>query len=201
MTIENESQLRDIYGSPSGRAKSKVLPLLENHSINFISTSPFLVLSTVNKLGEMDASPRGGEPGFVKVSNNKEILIPDFKGNNRIDSLVNIVETKNIGLLFMIPGIDETLRVNGKASISTSPEVLNHFSNETKLPVSCIVVTVNEMFLHCAKAFMRSKLWDSKFQINPSEFPTMGEMLKDQIGTTEGSESREDMVKRYLKDI
>lgn len=200
MTIENESQLRKIYGHPTGRAQQKVLTSLDKHAINFISNSPFLVLSTVDKSGKMDASPRGGKPGFVKVYKD-QLLIPDFKGNNRIDSLVNITETNSIGLLFMIPGIDETLRINGKALISTSQDTLGLFSNEPKSPISCIIVSVEESFLHCAKAFMRSKLWGASSQINPKDFPTMGEMLKDQLNSPDQAETREDMIKRYSKDL
>lgn len=200
MILNNESELRELYGFPNGRAEEKVQMSLDKHSLNFISKSPFLVLSTTDKLGKMDASPRGGEPGFVKVLNN-ELLIPDFKGNNRIDSLINISETNTVGLLFMIPGIDETLRVNGNAMITTSSIVLNEFSKEQKLPISSIVVTIDEVFLHCAKAFMRSKLWDPSSQINANDFPTMGEMLKDQLNSPLDAESRDDMIKRYRKDI
>ncbi len=201
MTIRDTSQLRDIYGFPKGRAKDKVLDTLEVHSKHFINRSPFIVLSTVGQSGKMDASPRGGEPGFVKISNDRELIIPDYKGNNRVDSLTNIVETATVGILFLIPGIDETLRVNGRASVSTSDEIINLFSTEPKLPISCIVVSVEEIFLHCAKAFMRSKLWSKENSIHPSEFPSMGQMLKDQLNTSGKPETREEMTERYLKDI
>ena len=126
--ITSKSQLREIYGFPKGRAKDKALESLEKHSIHFIENSPFIVLSTVDLDGKLDASPRGGEPGFVKISNNRQLLIPDFKGNNRVDSLSNIIVVSGgIGLLFMIPGIDETLRVNGTATITTSEEILHQF--------------------------------------------------------------------------
>ena len=201
MIIKNKSQLREVYEFPKGRAKDKVLGSLDKHASHFINCSPFMVISTVDGHGKMDASPRGGEPGFVKISNSKELIIPDFKGNNRVDSLTNIVETNRIGIIFLIPGIDETLRVNGDAFISTSENIINQFSKETKLPISCIVVSINEVFLHCAKAFMRSKLWDMNAQLNSSEFPTMGKMLKDQLGSVGEPESREEMRNRYLKDL
>lgn len=201
MIIKNESQLRAIYGFPAGRAKSKVLNSIDRHALNFIEKSPFIVLSTVDRLGQMDTSPRGGEPGFVKVSTTGDLLIPDFKGNNRIDSLINISETNKVGVLFLIPGIDETLRVNGSALITTSLSILNEFRGESKPPISCIVVSIDELFLHCAKAFMRSKLWDESSQLNSSDFPSMGEMLKDQLNASTEPESREDMIQRYLKDI
>jgi PPOX class probable FMN-dependent enzyme len=201
MTIKDASQLREIYGFPSGRAKDKVLTSLDKHAIHFINSSPFLILSTSGSNGNMDASPRGGEPGFVAVASSTEILIPDFKGNNRIDSLVNIVETGKAGMIFLVPGIDTTLRINGNATITTSDEALNHFSDSDKRPISCISIEVQEVFLHCAKAFMRSKLWNVDSMTSPEDFPTMGLMLKDQLGTEGDPETREAMLERYKKDL
>ena len=201
MKIDSEKQLREIYGESSERARDKVQIKLDKHCIHFINCSPFLVLSTCNASGNMDASPRGGEKGFVKITDDLKIVIPDFKGNNRVDSLSNIIETGSVGILFMIPGISETLRVNGSAQISNSADFLNMFSHESKSPITCIVIDVKEAFLHCAKAFIRSKLWNIESQIDPSNFPTMGTMLKDQLGTEGEPESREDMFKRYSKDL
>jgi len=119
MKINNQEQLRELYGYPKGRAKDKVLPKLEKHAINFIGTSPFLVMSTSSADGKQDASPRGGRAGFVKVLNDNTLIFPDAKGNNRVDSISNIIETGNVGLLFLIPGVNETLRINGSAYLST----------------------------------------------------------------------------------
>ncbi|GAA3627656.1 pyridoxamine 5'-phosphate oxidase family protein [Flavivirga jejuensis] len=201
MQIKTESQLRELYGFPTGRSKDKVLSNLEKHAIHFIETSPFLVMSTCNNKGELDASPRGGAPGFVKVLSKTEIVIPDTKGNNIVDSISNIIETGRVGLLFLIPGVDETLRINGRAIITTDTKYLELFTSENTLPKACIVITIEDLFLHCAKAFMRSKLWDDESKIDKESFPTMGQMLKDQLGTSEAPESREDMVKRYEKDL
>ncbi len=201
MMINSESQLREIYGYPKGRARVKVLTSLEKHSIYYITHSSFIVMSTVDESGRMDASPRGGDPGFIKILNNQKIIIPDFKGNNRIDSLTNIIETGIIGILFLIPGIDETLRINGKAQVTTSENYLTHFSDLDKPPISCTVVSIEEIFLHCAKAFMRSKLWDEKFFLQPADFPSIGQMLKDQLNHADEAETREEMIKRYQKDI
>lgn len=201
MKIENENQLRELYSLPSGRARDKVFTTLDKHAINFISKSPFIVLSTCGKNGKMDASPRGGNSGFVKVVNNQEIIIPDAKGNNRIDSLINIVETGQIGMLLLIPGIDETLRINGSAFITTEVKYLEMFSSENVPPKTCMVINVEEVFLHCAKALMRSKLWNDDSKIERSELPTIGEMLKDQLGSKEPAETQGDMVKRYQKDL
>jgi PPOX class probable FMN-dependent enzyme len=198
--ITSVDQLRELYDFPRGRAKDKVLNSLEKHSINFISKSPFLLLSTISKDGKMDVSPRGGTPGFVKISESRELLIPDAKGNNRMDSFTNIIETGSIGLIFLLPGIDETLRINGRAYITADVSILSQFK-EDKTPVSCLVVSIDELFLHCAKALMRSKLWKDDYQIAPKDFPTMGIMLKDQLKSNEDPETREDMIQRYQKDL
>lgn len=201
MKIETTDQLRKLYGQPGERAARKVLPALEQHSIHFIEKSPFMLLATFSKDGKLDVSPRGGNPGFVKVLDQQQILIPDFKGNNRIDSLINIVETGKIGTLFLIPGVDETLRVNGSAIISTDEQLLFLYSSEKHPPKTCLVVEVEEVFLHCAKAFMRSRLWDPSMQIDRTRFPSMGEMMKDQLSSSEAPESQEEMIKRYFQDI
>lgn len=198
--IENESQLRELYGFPKERPIKKVMHSLDEHAKRFIAKSPFLVLGTFAQNGQMDVSPRGGQPGFVQVVSGR-IVIPDSKGNNRLDSLINIVETGRTGTLFFIPGMDETLRANGSASISTDAAYLQHFAAE-RIPVkSCIVIEPEEVFLHCAKALMRSKLWAEESKIERGVLPSMGQMLKDQIGSVEAPESQEDMVKRYMKDL
>jgi len=201
MNITNEDQLRELYGWPKGRAKSKVLTQLEKHSKHFISLSPFLIMSTSNKEGQLDASPRGGEPGFVKVLDDSTLLFPDAKGNNRVDSLINLVENGQIGCLFLIPGIDETLRINGTATITTNPDFISLFTEERNPPKTCIKISVKEVFLHCAKALMRSKLWGNDFRQERPGFPTMGRMLNEQLGLEASTESQEDMVKRYQKDL
>lgn len=201
MYIESEEQLRNIYGFPKGRAKDKQLNALEKHSINFIEHSPFVAISTHSQSGIADCSPRGGNPGFVKILNENCIIIPDAKGNNRLDSLVNIIETKNVGCLFLIPGIDETLRVNGFARISTETRYLNMFQGTNNAPRTCMEIAINEVFLHCAKALMRSKLWSPQALINRSNLPTMGRMINDQLSVAEEPESQMDMVKRYKRDL
>ncbi len=200
MTIENEEQLRNLYGWPKGRAKDKVLSQLEKHSKNFISKSPFLVLSSYSANGKVDSSPKGGEPGFVKIIDDQTILIPDTKGNNRVDGLVNILETSNVGCLFIIPGIDESLRLNGVATISCDPKYLELFSHMRNKPFTCLRIEIKNVFLHCAKAFMRSKLWQDDYRQSRPHFPTMGKMLNDQLGTNK-EESQEAMVKRYNRDL
>jgi PPOX class probable FMN-dependent enzyme len=201
MYLKTEMQLREIYGHPKGRAKDKVLSCLDHHSTHFIEKSPFVTLSTYGDSGLPDSSPRGGDAGFVKIINENTIVIPDGKGNNRLDSLVNIIETGGVGCLFLIPGVDETLRINGTARISTNDAHLNLFSDNKNAPKVCIEIKIKEVFLHCAKALMRSKLWSPEAQIERSSFPTMGVMLKDQLATSEMPESQEDMITRYKKDL
>ncbi|MFT5069451.1 MSMEG_1061 family FMN-dependent PPOX-type flavoprotein [Candidatus Njordibacter sp. Uisw_039] len=201
MYIESEKQLREIYGIPKGRAKDKQLPSLEQHSINFIAHSPFVTISSRSKTGLVDCSPRGGKPGFVKVLSENCIIFPDGKGNNRLDSLVNIVETGDLGCLFLIPGVDETLRVNGMARISTSAEYLNLFSNYPNPPKTCIELTIKEVFLHCAKALMRSELWASSSKVDRAAFPTIGKMMNDQLSVNDTPEAQADMVARYQRDL
>jgi len=201
MKITKIDQLRALYNRPSERAVKKQLASLDHHCIHYVSKSPFLVLSTVDAKGKIDASPRGGKPGFVQVIDQQQLIIPDSKGNNRLDSLANIVETGQVGLLFLIPGVDETLRINGSAYVTTEAELLARFPNEKNPPKTCIVVSVEEAFLHCAKALMRSKLWASETQIERTEMPTMGQMLKDQLGSDKTPETQEEMVRRYQSDL
>ncbi|WP_070970972.1 pyridoxamine 5'-phosphate oxidase family protein [Vibrio sonorensis] len=201
MYVESEEKLREIYGYAKGRAKDKQLPCLEYHSRNYIEHSPFVTISTYAKSGSVDCSPRGGKPGFVKIINENCIVLPDAKGNNRLDSLVNIIETGEIGCLFLIPGIDETLRVNGVARISTSVEHLVLFADDRNPPKTCIEITIKEVFLHCAKALMRSELWSPKSKIDRSSFPTMGTMINDQLSINTTPEPQEDMIARYKYDL
>ncbi len=201
MYVESKEKLREIYGYPKGRAKDKQLPCLERHSKNFIEHSPFVAISTYAKSGSVDCSPRGGKPGFVRILNENCIILPDGKGNNRLDSLINIIETADIGCLFLIPGVDETLRVNGLARISVSDEHLGLFSSDKNSPKVCVEITIKEVFLHCAKALMRSELWSPKSKLDRSDFPTMGTMINDQLSINDAPETQEDMVARYKHDL
>ena len=193
--------LRSLYRAPGERALRKQLDRLDVHCRAFIARSPFLVLASGDADGRLDASPRGGDPGFVTVLDERRLLIPDAPGNNRLDSLSNLVASPGIGLLFMIPGVDETLRVNGRASLSTDPDLLERCANERRRPPLVIAVEVRDAYLHCAKALMRSKLWHPDSIVERRTLPTMGQMLKDQIGLQEDAESQEEMALRYQKDL
>jgi len=201
MTIDSIEQLRALYPPPTDRAVRKQLPALDVHCRRFIELSPFVVLASSSKAGAMDASPRGGEPGFVKAPDERTLLIPDAPGNNRLDTLENIVGTGKIGLFFMIPGIEETLRVNGTARLSSSHAHLDRFSGEKRLPKLVIEVAVAEAYLHCAKALMRSNLWKVSSQVERSMLPTMGQMINSQTGIETPAETQDEMRKRYAADL
>ncbi|WP_259782951.1 pyridoxamine 5'-phosphate oxidase family protein [Aestuariispira ectoiniformans] len=179
--ITTLDQLREMYPQPTGVVELKSLTKLEKHCRNFISQSPFLVIATGDVDGRQDASPKGDAPGFVRVVDDNTILIPDRIGNNRADSLVNILSNPHVGVIFFIPGIGETLRVNGRASLVADPALLESFTVQGKQPKLIIRVQVEEAYLHCAKAIIRSKLWQDDNKIDRKDFPTLGRMVADQI--------------------
>ena len=199
MHIESVDQLRALYGAAKERALKKEMTSLDVHSRQFIALSPFLVIGSGDGAGYLDASPRGGLPGFVKALDEYTLLIPDSPGNNRLDTLENILSTKEVGMLFFIPGMDETLRVNGVASLHTDVQYLDRCTSELRSPKLVIKVDIRQVYLHCAKAFMRSRLWDASSQIERSIMPTMNEMIGAQTGIN--SESQEETLKRYLTEL
>ncbi|MCX5579580.1 pyridoxamine 5'-phosphate oxidase family protein [Kaistia terrae] len=199
--IETLESLRAIYGAPKGRSVAKQLDRLDRHCRSFIALSPFLILATQGVDGFGDATPRGDHPGFVGVLDDNTLVIPDRPGNNRIDSLANLVERPGIGLLFLIPGVDETLRVNGTAVIDDDEALRAAHIADDKLPATVVVVTVREAYLQCGKALMRSKLWAEESRIERSLLPTMGEMLKDHTRSGEPAETQAEMLARYAKAL
>ncbi len=201
MNVNSVAELRALYAAPGERALRKQLASLDRHCRAFIALSPFLVLATSDGNGRHDASPRGGPPGFVKVSAEGDVLVPDAPGNNRLDSLENIVASGEAGLLFLVPGVDETLRVNGAAVLSRADDDLAVCTDERRAPKLVIRVRVREAYLHCAKALMRSRLWDAGTQVPRSVLPSMGQMIKEQAGLEGPVESQDEMVRRYVKDL
>jgi len=201
--IKTPDQLRQIYKPAKGRPVEKVIHKFEQHSRKFIATSPFLILGSTRRDGTCDVTPRGDAPGFVQVLDDTTLAIPDRPGNNRLDTLSNILENPAVGLIFMIPGVNETLRINGMAEIRDDEELRQMFIINNRLPATVMVISINEIYLHCAKAIMRSKLWDDATKIERSHLPTMGQMINDQISAdTKGPvESQEDMTARYEKQL
>jgi hypothetical protein len=157
--ISTESELRALHAAPTERAVRKVLDRLDGHCRRFIALSPFVVMATADADARLDSTPRGGDPGFVAVEGERTLLLPDRPGNNRLDSLTNLTERPQVGLLFMIPGVDETLRVNGTAELCTDAGVVERFRIARRPPAVVLRITVREAYLHCAKALMRSRLW------------------------------------------
>ncbi len=174
--------LRSLYPAPTALAVAKQLDRLDPHAIAFIARSPFLVMATADGTGACDASPRGDAPGFVVVRDAQRLLIPDRPGNNRVDSLSNLAANPRVGLLFFVPGVIETLRVNGRAAFTAEAEVLAALAVEGRSPRSALEVTVEEVFFHCGKALKRSALWDPARHAAPGEIPSLGRILADQTG-------------------
>ena len=200
--ITSEEQLRQLYDMPGERALLKQQVDLDRHCLRFIALSPFCVISTGGGAGSlMDASPRGGAPGFVKAPDPRTLMIPDAGGNNRLDSLSNLLRDPRIGLLFMVPGINETLRVNGTAKLRDEGHYTALFAGPHFHPKLVIEVQVQEAYLHCAKALMRSKLWQAEAQVARTVLPTMNQMIHAQIGMAAPTETQEQMEHRYRVQI
>lgn len=173
--IDTVEQLRALYGEPVPRSLTKELDHISAHYQQFIEKAPFVVVATAGPEG-LDCSPRGDPAGFVRVVDKHTVLIPDRRGNNRLDTLQNIVRDPRISLLFLIPGVGETMRINGHARLTTDPELLESFNVQGKTPRSVIVITVHRMYFQCQKALVRSKLWEVESWIERRELPTAGEM-------------------------
>ena len=180
--ITEETELRDVFGWPTERALNKQIEHLDQHCKAIISKSPFLLLGTSNETGSCDVSPKGDYPGFVRVLDNKTIAIPDLPGNNRLDTLINMINNPQVGLIFMIPGMNETLRINGKVELVRDGDLLETMAYQGKLPKLAIVVHIKEVFTHCPKAFLRSKLWSDEYKIERNELPSFAEILRDHTG-------------------
>jgi len=175
-TIDTVAQLEALFGQPGEASLKKEVPYLHPSYQALIAASPFAVLATLGPDG-LDASPRGDAPGFVAVQDEKTLLLPERRGNNRIDSLRNIVTDPRVALLFLIPGVGETLRVNGRARISAAPELLARFAVEGRAPQCVIEITVETVFFQCARAIQRSKLWAPLLEDAPRTVPTPGAIL------------------------
>jgi PPOX class probable FMN-dependent enzyme len=174
--ITDVADLERIYGTPAEPPIAKEVDYVHPHYAAFIAASPFAVLATSGPEG-LDASPRGDHAGFVTVEDEKTLLLPDRRGNNRIDSMRNIVRDRRVALIFLIPGVQETLRVNGRADISIDPALLERFTVEGKAPRTVLVIHVDSVYFQCARAMLRSKLWDASRHIDRKTLPSNGTIL------------------------
>ena len=199
--ITSADALRGIYRSPGDLVLRKQLDHVDAHARRLIELSQFLVMATSGLDGMADATPRGGGPGFVQVPDEHTLLIPDRPGNNRLDALENLLVTPEVGLLFLVPGVDETLRINGSVEIRDDDDLRAGFDVGGRLPATVLRISVREVYLHCAKALMRSRLWDPEAQIDRSTLPSLGQMLRDQIGDEVTPEPQRAMAERYRKQL
>ena len=185
--IRDEAALTALYGEPSPASLTKEVDYVHPHYAAIIKASPFMVLATSGP-GGLDVSPRGDPAGFVTIADDRTLLIPDRRGNNRIDSLRNIVHDPRVALLFLIPGVGETLRVNGRAAISTAPDLINRFEYRGTFPRSVIVVHVESVYFQCPKALVRSDLWNPEKHASRKSLPSTGTILADVSNGTVGGE-------------
>ena len=170
------AELEALYGIPSEASTVKEVDWLTPHYRAYIEASPFMALATSGPEG-LDCSPRGDKPGFVRIHDDKTLMLPDRRGNNRVDSLRNIVRNPRVGLLFLIPGVGNTLRVNGQAHLSIDPDLLNSFAVEDKAPRSVTVIAVETVYFQCARALVRSELWNPERHVDSRSLPSAGEIL------------------------
>ncbi len=175
--VISHEQLDALYGEPVPRSITKEIDYISAHYAAFIEKAPFVIVATSGPEG-LDCSPRGDPPGFVRVVDEKTVMIPDRRGNGRIDSLRNLIEDPRISLLFLIPGVGETLRINGRAEIVVDPLLCESFTMQRKVPKSVLVVTAERVYFQCPKALARSRLWSAEAQIERSELPSTGEMIE-----------------------
>ena len=180
MTKVNEEILRELYGEVSSVAAVKTINYLDENCLTFIDNSTFCVVATSDGFN-LDVSPKGDPAGFIKVLDDKTLVIPDRPGNNRIDGLLNLLKHPKIGLLFLIPTVDETLRINGSAEIVIDSNFCKDFSLKGKVPKTVTKITVDEAFLHCGKALMRAGLWNPKTWLNNRPVPNLYEMVKGHV--------------------
>lgn len=190
------ADVRTIIGDPSELVQAKKLDFLDRHCRAFIERAPFIAVATYDADGDADVSPRGDPAGFVRILDDRTLAIPERPGNRLMDTLANVIATGRIGLLFLVPGVGETLRVNGRAYVTDDEELLASLAVNGRPALVAVVVELEEAFLQCAKAFIRSKLWDPQAQIDRRELPTLAQMVKDQLALAQSVEE----LDAYIED-
>lgn len=202
MAIDSVAKLRAVYRPPRARSGLKVLDHLDVHCRNFLALSPLCVIGSSRADGRADASPRGDLPGsLAHVLDDKTLLLPDRPGNRQLDTLTNLVERPYVGLVFFVPGLNETLRINGRVEIVTDQEHLTPLAVRGRLPILALKVTVEEAYLHCAKALIRARVWEPEARVERSRFPTYGQVLADQIAGADAAEIDADSAKSARTDL
>ena len=201
MNLSTADELRVIYRTPGARAAGKSRTSIDEASARFIARAPLVMLATSSASGLCDVSPRGGPPGFVTVLDDTHVAIPDLNGNNRLDSLQNVVENPQAGLLFLIPGLDDTLRINGPATITTADDVLDRHHPELRRPKSALVVETRELFVHCAKAFRRSRTWQPETWAALADAPDLIEIVACQFAIDDREALRDDLEQGYVAEL
>lgn len=195
--LATPAAVRAHYGEVRALAAAKTVTRLDAWPRRFIALSPFCIVASADARGWCDATPRGDAPGFVRVLDDTTLALPDRRGNNRVDTLLNVAENPRVGLLFMVPGVRETLRVNGRARISTEPDLLAEMRAQGKLPSSALVVSVEEVFFHCGKALIRSELWNPERHVPPGTIPPIGRMIAEQLGGMDADAAEADTLVGY----
>jgi len=193
----DRAAVRGHYGEPSHMSTAKQMDRLDRHCRHFIALSPLVVMATSDAQGRADASPRGDAPGFVAVVDDRTLLIPDRIGNKRADTAMNIVENPHVGLLFLVPGVNETLRVNGTVRLTLDPELLARLAVNGKPPVCGMLVAIEEVFFHCGKPLIRSDLWNPERRVPPGAFPSLGKILADEIGGGKAEDYERGIEEQY----
>ena len=203
MPDDATTQLDQLYKPPKPLTVAKDIGYVDKHGRRFIELSPFVALATVGSSGGVDVSPRGGGPGFIHVSEDgKSLTMPDRPGNNRLDSLRNIADgTGEVGLMFMIPGVDDIYRVNGRASLVVDDALAQEFAEFGKVPKTLLRIEVREAYLHCPKALMRADLWGDSHRIERTDLPSLSEMVGDQLGLGKPTATHEEQVESLKQTL
>ncbi|RLQ96200.1 MSMEG_1061 family FMN-dependent PPOX-type flavoprotein [Falsibacillus albus] len=201
--VADHEEAAKIVGKPSEASVKKVIDFLDQHCIDFIEKSPFLIIGTADSNGQHDVSPRGDAPGFAKIYKGRYILIPERPGNRRLDSIHNILETNKAGLIFLIPGMEETLRINGKAWVIYDEDLLDRMKVQEKKPLLAIAIEPEESFIHCAKALKRSKIWEGSSWLDRDQLPTAAKIMASHINSPDKTEEhiRQKLEESYQKRL
>lgn len=199
--LATQAAVREAYGEVRALAAAKTRDRLDAWSRKFIALSPFCVIASADARGWCDATPRGDAPGFVRALDDVTLAMPDRLGNNRVDTLLNVASNPRVGLVFMIPAVRETLRVNGRAVISTDTALRESMAERGKAPSSVLVITIEELFFHCGKALIRSELWNPEKHLAPGTIPPIGRMVAEQLGGLDPAKAEADTLVAYIERL